>query len=215
MPAILTRRHWLIVSTLALTLLLITGLLYFFTGVLGKEEKSYWPSLTMIYEADGPVHNGQTVTEVRRLEYRSVTDWTDTVIKSDPIESPALGTVSTAGSYMRLKNEIVETHDSITDDVGLAETTEGGLFVPNVYTIPFIYSVEDPIRAPDGTPHYAVTTSSKVCYRGECEENAGGLAFMRGAGSEWVVLDDERWGLILRAGDAFIVRELVLDASRN
>ena len=39
------------------------------------------------------------------------------------------------------------------------------------------------------------------------------LAFKRGAGTEWVVLDDERWGIVLQADDAFIVRELVLDAS--
>ena len=35
----------------------------------------------MIYEVYGPVHNGQTVREVRRLKYRSATDWTDTVIE--------------------------------------------------------------------------------------------------------------------------------------
>ena len=81
MPAILTRRHSLIALSLMLALLAIVGALYFFSGGLGKEEKSYWPPLTMIYEVYGPVHNGQTVREVRRLKYRSATDWTDTVIE--------------------------------------------------------------------------------------------------------------------------------------
>ena len=215
MPAILTRRHWLIALALTLALLAVVGVPYFFSGVLGKEEKSYWPPLTMIYEVDGPVHNGQTVREIRRLEYRSAMDWTDTVIESDPIESLALGTVSTTGSYKRLKDELIEEYDSITDDVSVDERTEGGLFVPNAYTIPFTYFVKDPTRAPDGTPYYAVTTSSKACYRSECEENVGGLALKRGAGTEWVVLDDERWGIVLQAGDAFIVHELILDASRD
>ena len=215
MLADLTRRHWLIASALTLALLAVVGVLYFFSGVLGKEEKSYWPPLTMIYEVDGPVHNGQTVTEIRRLEYRSATDWTDTVIESDPMESLALGKVSTAGSYMRLKDELIEEYDSITDDVSIDERTERGLFVPNAYTTPFIYFVEDPTRAPDGTLYYAVTTSSKVCYRNECEENVVGLAFMRGADTEWVVLDDERWGIVIQVSEAFVVRELILDASKD
>lgn len=213
MPAILTRRHSLIALSLMLALLAIVGALYFFSGGLGEEEKSYWPPLTMIYEVYGTVHNGQTVREVRRLKYRSATDWTDTVIESDPVESLALGAVSTAGSYMRLKDELVEEYDSITGDVSVDERTEGGLFVPNAYTVPIQFFVEDPTRAPDGTSYFAVTTSSKVCYRSKCEENVVGLAFKRGAGTEWVVLDDERWGIVLQADDAFIVRELVLDAS--
>ena len=215
MTVMLTRRHSLISLALILALLAIMGILYFFSGVLGKKEKSYWPPLTMTYEVEGPVHNGHTVREVRLLEYRSTTDWTDTVIGSDPIESLALGAVSTAGSYMRLKDELIEEYDSITDDVSVDEKTEGGLFVPNVYLVPYHNFVRDPTRAPDGTPYAAVVTSARVCYRSECEENAGGLAFMRGAGSEWVVLDDERWGIVLQAGEAFVVRELILGASKN
>lgn len=215
MPAILTLRHSLIALALTLALIIVLGILYFFSGVLGREEKGYWPPLTMIYEVDGPVRNGKTVRETRRLEYRSATDWTDTVIEADPIESLALGTVSTEGSYMRLKDELVETYDSITDDVSVDERTEGGLFVPNAYLVPYQHFVEDSTRAPDGAPYVAVSTSSKVCYRSGCEENAGGLAFRRGVGQEWIILDDERWGIVLQVGDAFIVRELFLDALKN
>ena len=214
MSAMLTRMHSLNVLALILALLTIVGVLYFFSGDLGKDEKSYWPPLTMLYEVDGPVHNGQTVREVRRLEYRSATDWTDTVIESDPFESLALGTVSTAGSYMQLKGNLIEEYDSTTEDISVDERTEGGLFVPNAYTVPFRFFVEDPARAPDGTPYTAVATTSKICYRSLCEENAVGLAFKRGAGTEWVVLDDERWGIVLKAGGAFVVRELILDASK-
>ena len=215
MPAILTRRYPPIALALIVALLIVVGVIYFFAGDKYEEEKTYWPPLTMIYEIDGPVHNGQKIRETHRLRYRSATDWTDTVIESDPIESLALGAVSTAGSYMRLKDELVEEYDSITEDVSMDERTEGGLFVPNAYTVPFRFFVEEPTRAPDATPYTAVATSSKVCYRSECEENVVGLAFKRRAGTEWVVLDDERWGIVLQTGDAFIVRELILDASRD
>ena len=211
----LTHKHSPIALALILALLAIVGILCFFSGVLGKEGKSYWPPLTMTYEVNGPVHNGQTVREVRLLEYRSTTDWTDTVIESDPIQSPALGKVSTAGSYTRLKDELVETFDSITNDDRVDKITEGRLFVPNAYLVPYHNFVEDPTIAPDGTSYAAAVTSARVCYRSECEDNAGGLAFMRGAGTEWVLLDDERWGIVLRAGDGFVVRELTLDASKD
>ena len=215
MALTLSSRHSLIAFALTLALLAVVGVVYIVVDDADEEEKTYWPPLTMIYEVDGPVHNGQTVREVRRLEYRSATDWTDKVIESDPIESLALGTVSTTGSYKRLKDELIEEYDSITDDVSVDERTEGGLFVPNAYTVPLQFFVEDPTRSPDGTPYTLVATTSRVCYRNECKENAGGLAFKRGAGNEWIVLDDERWGIALKAGDGFVVRELILDASKN
>lgn len=151
MPAILTRRHSLIALSLILALLAIVGILYFFSGVLGKEERSYWPLPTMIYKVDGPVHNGHTVREVRRLEYRSATDWTDMVIESDPIESLALGAVRTTGSYMRLRDELIEEYDSITNDITTETVEEGTLFVPNAYLVPYHNFVEGPTISRAGT----------------------------------------------------------------
>ena len=210
-----TRWYSLIAMVLTMALLIVVGVLNLVAGNADGREKNYWPPLTMIYEVDGPVQNGHMVRETRRLDYRSATDWTDTVIESDPIESIALGTISTAGSYMRLKGKLVETYDSITDDVDVDERTEGVLSVPNAYLVPYQHFVEDSTRAPDGALYVAVSTSSKVCYRSGCEENAGGLAFRWGVGQEWIILDDERWGIVLQVGDAFIVRELILDASKN
>ena len=137
------------------------------------------------------------------------------MIASDSIESLALGTVSTEGSYEQLKGKIVRTYDSITDDIGTDEIEEGTMFVPNAHLVPYQNFVEDPTRAPDGAPYNAVVTSSRVCYRSECEENVAGLAFTRSTSTELIVLDDERWGIVLKADDAFIVRELILDASKD
>ena len=118
MSVALTRKHTFIALALTLGLIsLVAGVLYFSPWDASSSEISYWPALTMVYEMDGATSNGKTTREVHRLEYRSVSDWTDTVIESDLFESLALGTVSNVGSYERLKGKKVETYDSITDDV--------------------------------------------------------------------------------------------------
>ena len=140
------------------------------------------------------------------------------MIESDPIEFPPLGTESTAGSYQRLKGKKIEFYDSTTNDVSVDERTEGGIFVPNAHLLPRYHFVVDPTRAPDGTPYTettTTTTTTTVCYRSECEENVSGLAFKWGDGPERIVLDDKRWGIALKSEDSFIVRELVLDASKD
>ena len=98
------------------------------------------------------------------------------------------------------------------------ERTEGSIYVPNTYLVPINFLVVDPTRAPDGTPYTettTTTTTSTVCYRSECEENVSGLAFKWGGRLERIVLDDKRWGISLKSGDSFIVRELILDASKD
>ena len=219
MSVALTRKTTFIAIALTLVLIsLVAGVIYFGPWDASDSKVGQWPALTMVYEMDGLGINGQTVRETHRLEYRSVSDWTDTVIESDPFEDGPLGTVSTAGSYQRLKGKKVETYDSITDHVSVDERTEGGIFVPNAHLLPRYHFVVDPTRAPDGTPYTettTTTTTTTVCYRSECEENVSGLAFKWGDGPERIVLDDKRWGIALKSGDSFIVRELVLDASKD
>ena len=216
MSVALTRKHTFIAIALTLVLIsLVAGVLYFGPWDASSPEISYWPALTMVYEMDGLGINGQKIRETHRLEYRSVTDWTDTVIESDPFESRALGTVSNVGSYERLKGKKVESYDSMTNDVIVDKRTEGGIFIPNGHLIPLYYFVANPTKAPDGTPYTETATTTTVCYRSECEENVSGLAFKWGGGLERIVLDDKRWGIALKSGDSFVVRELILDASKD
>ena len=216
MSVALTRKNTFIAIALTLGLIsLVAGVLYFSPWDASSSEISYWPALTMVYEMDGATSNGKTTREVHRLEYRSVSDWTDTVIESDLFESLALGTVSNVGSYERLKGKKVETYDSITDDVDVDKRTEGGIFIPNAHLIPLYYFVANPTRAPDGTPYTETPTTTTVCYRSECEENVSGLAFKWGGRLERIALDDKRWGINLKSGDSFVVRELILDASKD
>ena len=219
MSVALTRKHTFIAIALALVLISnVAGVLYFGPWDASGPKVSYWPALTMVYEIDGATSNGKTTREVHRLEYRSVSDWTDTVIESDPFESLALGTVSNTGSYERLKGKRVEFYDPITDDVSVHKRTDGGIYVPNVHLIPRYHFVANPTRDPDGTPYTettTTTTTTTIYYRSECEENVSGLAFKWGGGPEGVVLDDKKWGIALKSGDSFIVRELILDASKD
>ena len=215
MLAILSKKYMIIALVLTLALLTIVTVLYLFAGVAGEGEETHWPPLTMVYEVDGPAFSGQTIREVRRLEYRSATEWTDTVIESDPIESLALGTVSTQGSYERLKGKRIESYDSITDDVSVDIRSEESIYVPNAHMIPLYYFVANPTMDPDGTPYTETPTTTTVCYRSECEENVSGLAFKWGGGPERIALDDKRWGINLKSGDSFVVRELILEASKD
>ena len=145
MSVALTRKHTFIALALTLVLIsLVAGVLYFGPLDTSSPEISYWPALTMVYEMDGLGSNGQTIRETHRLEYRSVTDWTDTVIESTPFESLALGTVSTAGSYQRLKGKRVEYYDSTTDDVSVDKRTDESIYVANAHLIPLYYFVANP-----------------------------------------------------------------------
>ena len=216
MSVALTRKHTFIALALTLVLIsIVAGVLYFCIRDASSPKVGYWPALTMVYEVDGPVIDGQTVRETHLLEYLSASDWTDTVIESDPFEDGPLGTVSTAGSYQRLKGKKVETYDSITDHVSVDERTEGGIYVPNTYLVPISFLLAYLTRAPDGILYTRTTTTSTVCYRSECEENVSGLAFKWGGRLERIALDDKRWGINLKSGDSFVVRELILDASKD
>ena len=60
-----------------------------------------------------------------------------------------------------------------------------------------------------------VSTTTRICYQTDCENNASALTFDRGYGIHWTVLNDARWGIPLKVGDKFIVSELTLKASKN
>ena len=62
-----------------------------------------WPPFTMVYEADGHTYAigsspSVTTREVRRLEYQSRNQWTDTVVEA-PTITTRVGSDSTVGYY--------------------------------------------------------------------------------------------------------------------
>ena len=220
MNILLTHRRMAILLTLAFFSIVGAIVLFFSLERTYQAETSYWPSLTMIYESDGPVHNGTTIRETRRLEYNSVTDWTETVIESDPIESIAFGTETTVGSYTRRNGNQFITYDSMTDYSSVKEIADS-IVVPNQFLKPLLIFGEgadlesDTPTTSTGKTLSEVETTTRVCYQSDCASNVAGLEFDSGYGDQWTVLNDARWGIPLRVGDNFIVSELTLDVSKN
>ena len=164
-----------------------------------------WPPFTMVYESNGIVYSigsspSKTTREVRRLEYQSRTQWTDTVVEA-PTITTTVGSHSRVGFSARLNGDSYTEYDAsgeltYADTVGEKETllTTG---VPG----PF------PIEAPRFETEPTVT-SAKVCFNDECTEKAAGLLYRRAAnGTEFVYVDDAR-GIPLRVNDVFLVKEI-------
>ena len=89
-------RPTLFVIGAALSTLLLAVVLVFVGNNRGAEASlGQLPSMTMVYEAYGPSitvggRSVQPFREVHRLEYRSKTDWVDTVIESPSVNLDSL-----------------------------------------------------------------------------------------------------------------------------
>ncbi|MDE2688766.1 MAG: hypothetical protein OXI16_14905 [Chloroflexota bacterium] len=210
----------LILGLVVLISVVGAGVLFLSIGTASKAETTYLPTMTMVYEIDGQVHNGVVIKETHRLEYNSASDWTDTVIASDPIESLALGTITATGSYTRRDGNQFKTYDSVTDDSSVVRITDS-IVIPNQFLGPLLIFAEgadlnaDPPITSTGKTLSEVNTTARVCYLSECESNVSALEFDRGYGNQWTVLNDARWGIPLKVGDTFIVKELTLGVSKN
>ena len=67
-----------------------------------------------------------------------------------------------------------------------------------------------------GPPHSKsqVVSSATVCFNGDCEENARGVLYS-GDGFELVMLMNDSWGIPLRLGDGFLVREIEIQVAKQ
>ena len=163
-----------------------------------------WPPFTMVYETNGIVYSigsspAVTTREVRRLEYQSRTQWTDTVVEA-PTITTTVGSTSRVGSSTRVNG------DSYTEYNASGETTYAETLGEN--EIRLAGSLPPPFPIEDSRVETEPTvTSAKVCFNDECTENAAGLLRRKANGGEFVYVDDAR-GIPLRVGDAFIVREI-------
>ena len=161
----------------------------------------------MIYE----VEQGQTVMvgnrqidswQMRRMEFESPTRWKVTILQSAPIET-RVGTFSQVGSYQMLDGRSFTEFDAATNSLR-EETVERGVRrIPTAFPAP-LYMIGLEI---EGLKPTRVVTTTTVCFREQCQENATGLLYTRDNGREWVFADDSR-GILLRVGTAFVVLEL-------
>jgi len=177
----------------------------------GLLEQKDWPPFTMVYELE----QGQAVMvgdrhvesrQVRRLEYRSATEWTDTVLESADIET-RVGTFSQTGSYRRLDGLRLVEYDAATDSTSEDAVSEGARHLPGAGFLPFRNRVLEEVN---GIIPTMIETGVLVCFRDECEDNAIGQLFILESGRERVYADDSR-GFPLRFGTSFVVKELRVD----
>ena len=170
-----------------------------------------WPAFTMLYEADGPIYsvgdsNPVTTREVRRLDYTSPTQWTDTVIEATAVETP-VGTETTVGNTIVLKGTSYTEADALGETT-YTETVEGNTTILTS-GVPPPFPIEDSRITTSPT-----TTTAKVCFLDDCTENAPGLLYRMSSGAETVYVDDAR-GIPLRVGEVFVVREIRINSARQ
>ena len=169
-----------------------------------------WPAFTMTYETDGIMYTvgsnpSVTTREVRRLDYVSATEWTDTVIEAPTITTSA-GATTRVGSYVAL------------DDSSFTESETGGETLTSTIEEDTTYIVGTmpppfPFEALDLAMTETATTAT-VCFLEECTENASGLLYTEENGVQFVFVDDAR-GIPLRVGDGFTVRDIRIEDVRQ
>ena len=172
-----------------------------------------WPSFTMTYEIDGgPVSVGNETyqgREVHLLEYRTATDWVDTVTIAPSVETVA-GLVSATGSFRQLDGRVFTEFNSFIGDTSAKEIESG------VNLIPGAAFARLPIRVlvEKGYELTRKTTAAKVCFNSSCQINAIGIA-MNDDGWEYIWVDDAR-GIPLQIGiSAFVVTELQIEGEKQ
>ncbi len=172
-----------------------------------------WPPFTMTYEMDGAIIGVGDETyqgrEVHRLEYRTGTDWIDTVIEAPSVDTVA-GPVSAVGSYRRLDRQLLTEFDSFSGRTSVTEIDIGENYIPGA---PFS---KIPIRVMVEHGHELTkkTTTSKVCFNSSCEINATGIVF-DDDGWEYIWVDDAR-GIPLQVGSsAFVVTDLRIEGEKQ
>ena len=165
----------------------------------------------MEYETDGIVYSvgssdSVTTREVRRLEYQSRTQWTDTVIEA-PTITTAVGSESRVGSTAQL-NGSAYTESNASGETTYTDTI-GERTMLLAGSLPQPFPIEE-----SGVETEPTSTSAKVCFHDECTENAAGVLYKKANGSQFVFVDDAR-GIPLRVDEAFVVKEIRINDAKQ
>ena len=202
------------------TVVVVVVLIAIFALVLASREggeagPSELPGMTLVYETYGPAvtvgdNSVERYKEIRRLEYRSRTDWTETVIESPTIDLGRYGSGSNAGSFLRLDGTVVTNYDAMTGSISESAVDDGSIFVPNA-AFTYVHITTMPFG--DDVPGVAVTTEARVCFNGDCEENATGVRYTSGRTS-MVVFEGDNWIIPLEYGEIFSLRSADIQAPR-
>lgn len=181
----------------------------------GEASPSELPSMTLVYEVFGPAitvgdDEVPTYKEVRRLEYRSKTDWTETVLESPSIDVGRYGTVSNVGAYLSLNGTVLTEYDPLDGTTSKSTIDDGVTVVPNG-AFAFAHGPTKPLG--DDVAGVAVTTDAHVCFNTGCEDNVGAVRYSTERMSV-EVLEGDNWIIPVKLGDLFILRSAEIEAAK-
>ena len=148
---------------------------------------------------------------MRRLEYRSKTDWIATVIESPSIDRGRYGTGSNVGTYTRVNGNTITEYDAMDGSTEESTVADDTVHVPNM-AFALALEVSNATGDTPGLTRSQVVTEARVCINGECQENADGVKHS-GGGMNLVVFDGDSWVIPLKLGDGFSVMTAEIQAS--
>ena len=209
------RRKTLSVIAVVLGLLLVAAFLVFGNPLRSEASLSPLPSMTLVYEVYGPAisvgdRSVEPFRETHRLDYRSKTDWTDTVIESPSVDLGRYGSGSNVGSYKILNGALVTEYEAMSGSARESTVSDNSVFVPNS-AFAFALGTSDPIGDTPGITKSLVVTDARVCFNGECQENAVGRQYTDGR-MNVVFLEGDSWVIPLKLGDGFLVKSAEIQA---
>ena len=209
----MTTRRGILIASGVLALVTVLGLVAFTGSATTPTLPDPMPPMTLEYEVygDSVSVGGESIAafkETRRLEYRSQTDWKETVIESPTLDLGRYGTGSNEGSYRQLTGNIETEYDALTDTT--STHTRGGTSVSlPTKALRYAYHGTQPL-GPNVTGE-AVTTDVRVCSAdGVCADNVSGTKYAKGDGS-LVVYQGADFILPVQDGDAFALKSVQIN----
>ena len=195
-------------TTLGTAVVLVVGLgLLIMNFVQMRNELVEWPPLTMYYSQE--IHEGHSrILSRMRLSHNSPENWTQEVIKGRVYET-RWGTFDETGSYISLEGRTFSSYDATTGDYETETVPEGTRMAPRGGLWPVQVSVFHRLF---GKRPEAVTTQSRVCFRGDCTDNAPGWKYAVGR-QTFIIADDAR-GIPIQRNN-FVIDEILVHADQE
>ncbi len=217
----LGRKPTFLVLGAGLTALLVVSLLVYMdrSGAQAQAGSgTLLPPMTMVYEAYGPSISvgGRSVEpfkELHQLEYQSQTEWVDTVIESPSVDLGRYGVGSNVGSYTKLDGRTITEYGAMDGSMEESTVTGDSTYMPSS-AFAYAWARPDSMDDVPGLTISQIVTSARVCFNGDCEENPIGMLY-KDDGFELVMLMTDSWGIPLRLGDGFLVRQVEIDVAQQ
>ncbi len=166
------------------------------------------PALATMYYSQ-EIHEGHSrILSRMRLSHNSPESWTQEVIKGRVYET-RWGTFDETGSYISLEGRTFSSYDATTGDYETETVPEGTRMAPRGGLWPVQVSVFHRLF---GKRPEAVTTQSRVCFRGDCTDNAPGWKYAVGR-QTFIIADDAR-GIPIQRNN-FVIDEILVHADQE